>query len=240
VPAEVRGERAAQDGGVITEIDLREPAAQGGGPSGGLRTAPAVLEPRDVVAAADFDHLVQSVRADLARLSLEVRQAQRAAERAEGDSAEGEAADAGTAEQPGPDLEAQQAARRDELAAALAEAQIEAAERVAAARAEAEELVAAARSQPPATQPLVTQAPLAPQTPTQPEVAEAASIEALAALVAQLLRQAPELGRATERVAAPMDAGERPGILSRVMHLDVVLPLLAGLIVAIVIVAWTV
>lgn len=235
---------------MITEIDLRERAVQGRGPSGGLRTAPAVLEPRDVVAAADFDHLVQSVRADLARLSLEVRQAQRAAERAEGDSAEGEAADTGTAEQPGPDLESQQAARRDELAAALAQARVEAAERVAAARAEAEELVAAAPSQPPAppqaqppaTQPLVTQPPLAPQNPTpaQPVVAEGASVEALAALLAQLLRQAPELGRATERVAVPAAAGERPGILARVMHLDVVLPLLAGLIVAIVIVAWTV
>jgi hypothetical protein len=230
-----------------------------------------------VVAAADFDHLVQSVRADLARLSLEVRQAERAAERAEGDSAEGEAADTGTSEQLGPELEAQQAARRDEPAAALAQAQLDAAERVAAARVEAEELVAAALSQPPAlpvtqppaspvtqppaspvtqppappqaeppathppaTQPLVTQPPMAPQNPAQTEVAEAASIEALAALVAQLLRQAPELGRATERAAVPMDAGERPGILSRVLHLDVVLPLLAGLIVAIVIVAWTV
>lgn len=119
-------------------------------PGAGAGALPA-LEPVLVVGEADVDGLVRSARADLAKLSLELRTLQHRAggpaEVSAGPDTTGDRVDLPTARELRRSLEARLAARRPELLAEVDEAHAAAARRVLDAQTEAAALVDAAREE---------------------------------------------------------------------------------------------
>ena len=229
-----------------------------------------LLRPREVVARADAEQRMQDALAELASLSLRADEARREADALEAESAgdEPEPVDtAATAEA----LEAARArqhelvdARRSELDAALAEAQVEAEHSLLTARREARMLVADAsrRLQEAAglepsqgvrnrlVAPVPAPGSTADRALSHPATGPLAAADAPVLLaylvtpgagggVAGDLSLGPGHGLPGYSVAAPTEGAADPAPWwRRLLHLDVVLPVLVAIIVLVVLLAW--
>lgn len=185
----------------------------------------------------EAEAVVTTARADLARLALQLRSAQRAAEHA----AAADALREGSLEVPPArdvlraELADRIGRRRQEQAAELAEVQAAAEQLVVAARADAAALLRAASAS--AAEVLLAGVPVvpvaAPAAPVAPLLAPATAM-AVPTLAVPVV--APALAP-TAAVPEPEPAPRR-GFWHDVAYADVVLPLVAVVLVLIVLVAW--
>lgn len=221
----------------------------------GEQTAPAavgLLPPLKVVVVApsnDVEALVRSSRSEIAKLSLALREALHEAAEAERLAGiGGEHVDILAAHEVlGSALEPQLVARQAELAAEVERVQEDAARLISAAEAEATRVRAEAReelmgallrgSSPVGPPP----APLTPPAPTQVPTGAAAPVSPDAAgaelFVLPLPTTPPAMATA---IAAATRFGrqQRRSLRARLLHADIVLPLIAAIIVLIVLLAW--